>query len=166
MNEEQIVKRYEPMLNKLVWRFMVRCPAGRAIRKDLLQEARMAFLEHVRTHGEDEYMRCYRTIFNALYEAVRREYIVHVPHGVFKRETEKGKEVMPFSEIVQGLALEEGYEQVEIITDIMQTARDEQERRLVRLKLVGLNNRDAGRVLGMNDVQVTRNLQRMRARLG
>lgn len=82
-HEKEIMRSYDKYLGRIVHTFMRRCRVRTVSAEDLMQEARLAFLKHIRTHKPENYGRCYLTIWHALCDAVVRAHIVKMPHGVF-----------------------------------------------------------------------------------
>lgn len=168
MNEEQLLLTYEPKLNCIVKSFMKRATTGRTSREDdLMQEARLAFLQHIRTHEPCEYGKCYLTILHALCEAVRRDYPLAISrHDFLNREKPSihlcGMEKAENVETLEGLI-----EAAELRCSIEAVLSNgtEQVKELVRLKEIGYTNKQAGILLGMSDCQVTRTLEKLKHNL-
>lgn len=168
MNEEQLLLTYEPKLNCIVKSFMKRATTGRTSREDdLMQEARLAFLEHIRTHEPDEYGKCYLTILHALCEAVRRDYPLAISRRDFlNREKpsmclyslERAEDIETLEGLVEATELRCSLEAV-------LSNNGEQVKVLVYLKAIGYTNKQAGILLGMSDCQVTRALKKIRLEL-
>lgn len=168
MNEEQLLLAYEPKLNCIVKSFMKRATTGRTSREDdLMQEARLAFLQHVRTHEPDEYDRCYLTILHALCEAVRRDYPLSISRRDFFNQEkpsihlcgmEKAEDIETLEGLIEAAELRCSLEAV-------LSNSTEQVKVLVYLKEIGYTNKQAGVLLGMSDCQVTRALKKIRFEL-
>ena len=77
MTEQEIINRYDKLLWKHVHNFKGRCKGTTIPDEDLIQAARMAFLEHIRTHKPEEWSRCGFTILHALCDEARHT----VSHG-------------------------------------------------------------------------------------
>lgn len=168
MNEEQLLLTYEPKLNCIVKSFMKRATTGRTSREDdPMQEARLAFLQHVRTHEPDEYGRCYLTILHAICEAARRDYplsvsrydfLNHAKPPVYLCGMEKAEDVETLEGLIEAAELRCSLEAV-------LSNCTEKVKALVYLKGIGYTNKQAGILLGMSDCQVTRALKKIRLEL-
>ena len=165
-HELEIMTHYEPMLWRIVHNFMSRCSMHTMQAEDLIQEARIAFLMHIRTHRPEDYGRCRLTIWHALCDAVRAQYPVSMPHGVFTNKEKRGTvRLVDVEYMAQALASdEEQYEAVELAAQIMHEVETfpEEATKLVHLKMKGYTNREAAQRLGMTDYQVSRTLKRIR----
>lgn len=162
-HEELIMRQYESMLQRIVSSFRRRCSYPTTSEADLLQEARIAFLEHIRMHNEHEYTRCYRTILHALFDAVRRDYPVYVPYGVFR--THDFKKISTISyDAVEVTSDNESFENIEAASTVSAFLGKltKQEQQLIKHKIDGMTNREAGQRVGLSDVQVSRALRRIR----
>ena len=164
-NEEQIIQQYEPMLQRIVKNFRRRCSHPTTSEADLLQEARIAFLEHIRTHEEQDYSRCYRTIIHALFETVRRDYPVYVPYGAFRKH-DYNKITLIDCDAVEVPSASNELEKIEVTSMFLGFIDEltQEERQLIKLKMNGMTSREAGRRIGMSDVQVHRLLTQIRRR--
>lgn len=163
--EATIMNTYEPMLNKIVNKFMAKTSMRTVSKEDLMQEARIAFLKHIRTHRPEEYHRCSLTILHALCDAVQRQYPLSIPRTVFFcKEKRAPLFIVDFNKAEEALALDDGCEAVDLMNEIMEAVeRFPQEAvELVKLKLNGYSNREAARHLGMTDARVSRMLKQIR----
>jgi len=163
--EMEILTGYEPMLKNIVYNFMRRCSEQTMSTEDLMQEARLAFLQHIRTHRPEDYRRCRLTILHALCDAVLKHYPVSIPRGVFFGEDRQGQRWAAASlEEAQYIARDGGYDASDFAARIMWTVEQfpKEAMKLVKLKMEGYSNREAAQELGLTDVQVSRTLSRIR----
>ena len=163
--ELEILTNYEPLLKKTVYNFIQRCNVRTLSAEDLMQEARMAFLQHIRTHKPEEYGRCRFTILHALCDAVLRQYPVSMPRAVFFDRGKREQWVMVnLDDEVQYEARNGGYDAADLAAQIMDVVGTlpEEAMKLVKLKLERYSNREAAQKLGMTDVQVSRMLKQIR----
>ena len=83
--ENALLVRYNALLRREVRLFQKNHPS--ADTEDLLQEARLAFLRHIRRiDSEKDIFLCKRQIFHALYTHARIMALVYIPHHAFKSE--------------------------------------------------------------------------------
>lgn len=129
------------MLGNIVYNFMRRRSEQTMSAEDLMQEARPAFLQHIRTHRPEDYKRCRLTILHALCDAVLKHYPVSIPRGVFFGGARKCQRRAAASlEEAQYIARDGGYDALDLAAQIMEAAQQ----------------------LGMTDVQASRMLKRIR----
>jgi len=134
-----------------------------------MQEARIAFLQHIRTHSPEEYHRCSLTILHALSDAVQRQYPLSMPRAVYlAKEKRTPLFIVDFNKADEAFALDGSCEAVDLMNEIMEVAEKfpEEAMKLVKLKMEGYSNREAARRLGMTDAWVSRMLKRIRRLLG
>ena len=163
--EMEILTSYEPMLRNIVYNFMRRCSEQTMSAEDLMQEARMTFLQHIRTHKPEDYKRCRLTILHALCDAVLKHYPVSIPRGVFFGGDRQCQRWAAASlEEAQYIARNGGYDASDLASQIMWAVEQfpKEAVKLVSLKVEGYTNREAAQQLGMTDAQVSRMLKRIR----
>lgn len=85
MTEAEALQRYDAFLWKQVYAFCRLSKRQQQPLDDFIQEARLAFLQHIRTHPETEWNACTLTIKGALYEYARKEYPLTVSHNKFSK---------------------------------------------------------------------------------
>lgn len=140
MSEAEALQRYDAFLWKQVHAF-VRLAKRKspALLDDLIQEARLAFLQHIRTHNESEWAACTLTIKGALYEYARREYPLSVSHHGFGKALKKQIQFHPIDEYLT--ALGEWYEDDHTDIDLREalTQISEADKQIVALKLEGMS---------------------------
>ena len=165
-NEQEIMNRFDPLLWKFVYSFISRCSKSTVPPEELIQEARLAFLHHIRTHKPEEYHMCRLTILHALCDAVQRTFPVGMPRAVFADKQRRG--TFLFHNFDEGEELlidtDNDYNRIDLALRLMQEARkiSPVAEDLLRLKANGYSNRAAAQLLGKTDVQVCRTLKQLR----
>ena len=167
MNESRILLAYEPLIRKCVNLFMARAGTGRTSRKDdLLQEARISFLNHIRTHTPEEYGKCRLTILHDLCESVRRDYPMGISRHAFLNKVQP-LHIYSFDDITGLEDNQNAFTHSDLKCSLAAVLKNHsaEDVLLVRMKAKGYSNREAARRLGMSDTQVTRKLKRIRMEL-
>lgn len=97
--ESALLARYEHWLRKMVNRLSNNMQASAC--EDLMQEARIAFLLHIReiTSEKDIFM-CNRNVQNAIFEHARRMSPIHISKKDFANQRERFEQV-PESELME-----------------------------------------------------------------
>jgi len=161
MEEQEMIIRNREMLNQIVTVFMRKIPTrsrnGVLDRQDLMQEVALCFLMEARKHGEETAARNKKTLFHALYDAVRRAYPVAIPSHAFR----KGKR-LPLTVL--------SIEQVEvIIPDISPSLYSEMledagewERKIIHMRSKGMTQREIAQALERSEAWVSRSMKRIR----
>jgi len=165
INEATIMDSYEPLLNKIVNNFTARTTLRTVPREDLMQEARIAFLKHIRTHMPEEYHLCRLTILHALCDAVQRQYPLSMPRAVYlAKEKRAPLFIVNFEKAEEELTVDGNCEAVDLMNEIMQAVErfPKEAMELVKLKLNGYSNREAAQQLCMTDARVSRMLKQIR----
>lgn len=164
-HELDILTSYEPMLRRTVFNFMRRCSVQTMSAEDLMQEARLAFLQHIRTHRPEDYGRCHLTILHALCDAVLKHYPVSMPRGIFFDGSQRQRWVMEtLNNEAHYMAQDGGFDAADLAAQIMEAVEQfhKEAMKLVKLKVVGYTNREAAQRLGMTDAKVSRLLKQIR----
>ena len=164
-HEQEIMNRFDPLLWKFVHSFINRCSKSTVPAEDLIQEARLAFLHHIRTHQPEEYHMCRLTILHALYDAVQRAFPVRMPRVVFIDKQRRGTFLFrDFDEEEERLIdTANDYGRIDLALQLIQEARkiSPEAEDLLRLKANGYSNREAAQLLGKTDVKVCRTLKQL-----
>lgn len=163
--ELDILTSYAPMIRRTVSNFMRRCSVQTMSVEDLMQEARLAFLQHIRTHRPEDYGRCRLTILHALCDAVLRQYPVSMPRGLFFDGSQRQQWVMErLNNEAHYMAQDGGFDAADLAAQIMKAVEQfpKEAMKLVKLKMEGYSNREAAQQLSMTDVQVSRMLKQIR----
>lgn len=171
--QQEIIERNETFLKITVSKFMRRCSqknrTGVVSREDLMQEVTLCFLAEAARYGEETARTHGRTLFQSMYKAVMTAYPLSVPKRTngFKQITEKhlkldrwedmGERIRiedPSSRIIDRIAIQERLEEL-----------NEGDKQIIRWRLEGLSQREIGKRMGLSDVQMCREMKRIRAEI-
>ena len=171
--KQETIERNAVFLKITVSKFMSRCSqtnrTGVISREDLLQEVTLCFLAEVERYGEETARKHSRTLFNAMYKAVMGAYPLSVPKRTsgFKKLTktplwldcweDMGERIRtgdPSTRIIDRISL---YERLEELS--------EGDKQIVRWRLEGLSQREIGKRMGLSDVQMCREMKRIKAEI-
>ena len=96
---------------------------------DFIQEARLAFLQHIRTHDRNMWAACTLTIKGALMECVRRNYPLSVSRNHFCQTMKAGLRFTSLDEITfeHGASREDDHSGIDLKTAIAQLTTEEQQ---------------------------------------
>jgi len=164
MSEQEIITRYDPLLWKHVHNFKSRCTGRTISDEDLIQTARMAFLQFVRKHDPQDWHKCRLTILHALCDEVQRYCPMKMARSIYL-DKEK-REVVHFTNIdVCGEIVEKQNEQkeFELLLEIMEAAEEISPAcvELVNLKRPGYNSREAAEALNRSKGWVSQTLSKL-----
>ncbi len=173
LQAQEIIERNEAFIKGTVSKFMRRCRQGNSNgvinRDDITQELILCFLAEVEKHGEEVARMQKYTFLHAMYSTVIQAYPLSVPNRTsgFKRITEKrftfcqwesianrisGKDVT--AKTIERLSIHERLESL-----------SENDRQIIRWRLDGLTQREIARRKGLTDVQMCREMKRIKAEL-
>ena len=171
--QQETIERNAAFLKITVSKFMRKCSqknrTGVISREDLIQEVTLCFLSEVERYGEEIAKTHGRTLFNSMYKAVMGAYPLSVPKRTngFKKITEKhlkldrwedmGERIRiedPSSRIIDRMAFQERLEEL-----------NEGDRQIIRWRLDGLSQREIGKRMGLSDVQMHREMKRIKAEI-
>ena len=126
----------------------------------------MAFLQYIRTHKPEEYLRCRLTILHVLCDAVHCEFPVSMPRAVFVDKQKRGTYFFTSSdeELAKLIDAADDYSHMHLVQQMTQEARkiSPEAEDLLHLKANGYSNREAAQMLGKTEVQVSRILKQLR----
>lgn len=165
MDETQVLQEYEPMLNKIVNSFMSRASAGSTSRKeDLMQEARISFLKHIRTHQPSEYGKCYFTILHDLCEAVRRDYPFGISRHDFLSSNRQALFIYGLDDVWMLEDKEEPLSGCDLLCELQAVleTHSQQDSEIIRLKTKGITSRQIAQRLCISETYVSRTLKKIR----
>lgn len=93
--EMELLAKYEPLLKYKVREYCARVTLPYPdFRQDLMQEARLAFLRHLRgMKDETQILRCHYDILHALFAARYATDIVHTPRSMQKQKGRRFRQV-------------------------------------------------------------------------
>lgn len=171
--QQETIERNETFLKITVSKFMRKCSqknrTGVISREDLMQEVTLCFLSEVERYGEEAAKTHGRTLFNSMYRAVMGAYPLSVPKRTngFKKITARGiwidrwedmseriRTGDPSSRIIDRIAIQERLEEL-----------SEGDKQIVRWRLEGLSQREIGKRIGLSDVQMFREMKRIKAEI-
>ena len=160
--EQTLICKYAPLINHTVATFMQKLnPSNRngvLDADDLRQEVTIAFINIIRTHGEEALARNRLTYLHVMWDAVRRAYPLAMSYQAFGKHNRK-----PMT--VEGCVEEETLVQdieADTLTRIMIDQLPEPQRNIVRMKLDGMSQREIAHALGVSDATMTRMFQRLK----
>lgn len=159
--EVELLTKYRPYLARMVREYLSRVPLDAAVHyEDMMQEANLAFLLHIRKMREitDVYL-CRLHVFAALRRYRESQFIVNIPHYRFSeyRNSFSACALTPDreSEATSGEVADE------LLADEFLDTLSENEHAAVELRQDGYTNREIGRKIGLKDWQITRLFQRI-----
>ena len=136
MSEAEALAKYDTLLWKHVHAFSFLTRYHAIAIDDLIQEARLAFLQYIRTHDESMWVACPLTIKGALLDYARRNYPLCVSRHAIGEELRK-ETVFISSDKILGenkLETEDDYSDIDLRSAIDQLTKKEQELVLMRLE--------------------------------
>ena len=163
--EQDIIRRNSDYINATVTAFMNKLNPhnrnGVLDADDLRQEVTIAFIDIIRTQGEEALAHNRLTYLHVMWDAVRKAYPLSMPYYAFGKQS---REPMSFPTLDGYLEAEELAEDDEdnILTRIMIDQLPEPQRAIVRMKLTGMSQREIARALGVSDATMTRMFQRLK----
>ena len=87
IQEAQLLVQYTPKLLRMVSNFCAAADFRQRHRDDLTQEAKIAFLLHLRSMNDmNEIHLCRKPVLRAMYNFMEAVAPVHIPHNVFYKE--------------------------------------------------------------------------------
>lgn len=166
---QEVLKRNEEFLKITVSKFMSRCKQdntnGVISREDIMQELTLCFLSEVEKHGEKVARMQKYTFLHAMYSTVIQAYPLTVP-----------KRTSGFKKIIANITLDSWEDVQDRITVDDFTAEtieslsirerlesmSENDRQIIRWRLEGLTQREIARRKDLTDVQMCREMKRIR----
>lgn len=161
MTELEALEAYDTFLWKQVHSFTRSARYPNARHEDLIQEARIAFLQHIRTHSESEWAACTLTIKGALYDYVRREYPQKVSRHGFGKALRGGRRFCPFDECTRYI-YEDDHSAIDLTAALDQLS--EENRELIALKLKGLTVGEIAVQMGKSHQVISHRLKAIRCK--
>ena len=162
--ETALLRQYSPMIRSLVNSFCRNIEVRMRHRDDLLQEANIAFLEHLRRmNNMGELQLCRSAIRRAMYNYMESVSPVHIPHNRFYQELPNISVVpMNFSseqELFMSATQPCETEAHCVVSDFLHLL-EPKEQQLLNLRACGYTNREIVRMLGYSsEWQVGRKLK-------
>ena len=133
--------------------------------EDLIQEARLAFLLHIRTHDESMWGACALTIRGALFDYARRNYPLSVSRYGYRGELDRETLFISDDEptIGDGLATEDDGSDIDLRSALDQLT--EKERELVLMRLEGLKVTEISERTGRSHQVISYRLKAIRRKI-
>ena len=167
---QEVLERNEEFLKITVSKFMSKCRqsnrTGVISREDLMQEVTVCFLSEVEQYGEETARTHRLSLFHSMYQAVMTAYPLSVPKrsSGFKKITEKRLifhewESMAYkvrtddftAKTIDRISIQERLESL-----------NDSDRQIIRWRLDGLSKREIAKRKGLTDVQMCREMKRIR----
>lgn len=168
MTEAEALQRYDAFLWKQVYAFCRLSKRQQQPLDDFIQEARIAFLQHIRTHPETEWNACTLTIKGALYEYARKEYPLTVSHNKFSKVlSEKiyfiGDAQYEMEVYREGKRHEDDHTDIDLREAIDHlNARDKQ---IIMMKLEGMTAKEIGDRTGKTSQAISFRIQTIKRKI-
>ena len=164
-NESNLLNKYAPLLNKTVTNFMNKLNPhnrnGVIDIEDLRQEVTIAFLQIIRTEGEEAIFQNRLTYLHVMWDTVRKAYPFSIPYYAFGTQSKNPMYLFSAERDGETDAFARGGEE-DIITRIMLDQLPEPQRTIIRMKLDGMSQKEIAHTLGICDATVSRMIQRLK----
>lgn len=149
MSEAEALAKWDAYLWKQAHAFYRLSEQHTITLDDLIQEARLAFLQHIRTHDESMWPACTLTIKGALIECIRRDYPLTVSRNNFTRLLHEGIVFLTLETGVDtdGVCYEDDHTGIDLRTAITKLNTAEQE--IVGMRLEGLTVKAIAKEVGV-----------------
>lgn len=164
--ENQIIEQFERKLVGCVLKFRPGKPGSYSDYDDLLQEARIAFLLHIRkAEDRSTFHVCEVSVFCALHKYVEDMSLISIPHYRFPEESKAVQRAADdIYNLDEGLFVDRSaspYE--EVLMDQFLASLPDKHREVLRLKLEGFNQQEITQMLGFDSFhQVFRIMKNLR----
>ena len=132
-----------------------------------MQEATLCFLAEVERYGEETARTHGRTIWHSLWDAVRRAYPLHIAYNAFHAGKRQPLRVDQLEAMSNRIAKADPTERTAERIDLRRVLEEmnEADRKIIRRRLEGDTQREIGRSIGLNDMQMCRMMKRIRRQL-
>ena len=162
MSEAEALAKWEAYLWKQANAFYRLSEQHTITLDDLIQEARLAFLQHIRTHDESMWPACTLTIKGALMECIRRDYPLTVSRNNFTQLLHKGIVFLTLETGVDtdGICYEDDHSGIDLRTAITKLTTAEQE--IIGMRLEGLTVKAIAKEVGVTPQTITNRLKSIR----
>lgn len=169
----EILERNEAFLKTTVSAFMRRCSQrnrnGVISREDLMQEVALSFLAETEKHGEEQARRQRITYIHVMYSAVIRAYPLSVPKRTsgFKNITAKQLTFSQWESMAHRISVKDFTAKTIERLSIQERLEglSERDRKIIRWRLEGMTQREIAKRIGLTDVQMCREMKRIRDEL-
>ena len=163
--EQTLICKYTPLINHTVSTFMHKLNPhnrnGVLDADDLRQEVTIAFINIIRTHGEEALARNRLTYLHVMWDAVRRAYPLAMSYQAFGKQNRNHM----YTPTVEGCFADEALVQDnedDTLTRIMIDQLPEPQRTIIQMKLNGVSQREIALALGVSDATMSRMFQRLK----
>ena len=163
MTETEALKKYDAFLWKHVHAFYRSARCQTIPLDDFIQEARLTFLQHIRTHEESEWAACTLTIKGALYDLVRRAYPLKVSRHRFSKTI---RERLSFGTVechAEELLCEDDHTDIDLWMHL--AGLTEEERQIVVMRLEAMTLDEIGKRLGASRQVIGYRLKAIRRKM-
>ena len=164
-NESILINKYTPLLTATVTTFMNKLNPhnrnGVLDAEDLRQEVTIAFIDIIRTQGEEALTHNRLTFIHVMWDAVRRAYPLSIPYYAFGNQHRQALNLATFEEWYEDPSLTHE-EEPDTITRIMIDQLPEPQRTIARMKLDGMSQREIANALGVSDATMSRMFQQLK----
>ena len=164
-NESILINKYAPLLTATVTTFMNKLNPhnrnGVLDAEDLRQEVTIAFIDIIRTQGEEALTHNRLTFIHVMWDAVRRAYPLSMSYQAFGKQSRDAIYFPTVDECFEDEALVQ-WEEANTLTRIMIDQLPEPQRAIARMKLDGMSQREIAHALGVSDATMSRMFQRLK----
>lgn len=165
MTETEALQRYDAFLWKQVHAFCRRSRRKQQPLEDFIQEARIAFLQHIRTHPESEWTDCKLTIMRALFDFARAEYPLTCSHHGFRKILREKKHFYPYDEYLTsfGERHEDDHTDIDLREALAHLSEIDQQ--VIVMRLEGFTQREIASRTGRTPQAISRRMQTIRRKM-
>ena len=162
MNEADALKKWDAYLWKQAHAFYNLAEQHTLSLDDFVQEARLAFLQHIRTHDESMWAACTLTMKGAMMECVRRSYPLSVSRNHFSQTLKAGLCFTSVDEITSeyGTKWEDDHSDIDLRAAL--DTLDAKEQQIVNMRLEGCSVMDIANRMGMSHQAISYHLKKIR----
>ena len=163
MTEAEALQCYDTFLWKQVHAFHRSASGTALLLDDLIQEARIAFLQHIRTHVESMWPACSLSIKGALYEYARREYPLTASRYGFTKTIKARIKFCPYERIM----LNEWYEDDHTALDLREAIvhLNASDKQIIMMKLEGMTIKEIADAISLSQQVVSYHLKSIKRNL-
>lgn len=168
--EENLILQYNKLIWRTVHRFQRRMSSLIYNKEDLYQEAVMVFVRHLREAPDMDKVQNgipIREMINAMTRYALQDQVVTYPirTSSFRQIMASCPKRTEYSDVDRDDALR-SYTEDDVLTNVDAQAffasLSPIDRRILRMKAQGIDNRAIGKTVGETDVQICRHIQRLR----
>ena len=165
MSEADILQRYDLYLCKQAHAFYRLSRQHTLTVEDFIQEARLAFLQHIRTHGESMWAACTLSIKGAMMECVRRNYPLSVSRNHFRQTLKAGLCFTSVDEITgeYGTGWEDDHSGIDLM--MIFDGLKAKDREIIAMRLEGLTVMEISKQMNKPHQMISYRLKAIRQKL-